>query len=157
MDVYKRLEELKIALPKPASKGGVYSQVVFFGEKFCYCSGCGPILDDESKNTNVIGKIGDDLSIEDGKRAAYNCMLNILSILDRELKDLNRIKKFVKILAFVNSTDDFSKQPEIVNEASNILVNIFGEEIGLSARSAIGTNSLPGKISCEIELLLEIK
>lgn len=64
MDVYKRLEELKITLPEPASKGGVYSQVVFFGEKFCYCSGCGPILNDESKNSNVIGKIGADFARE---------------------------------------------------------------------------------------------
>ncbi|WP_028330456.1 RidA family protein [Brachyspira alvinipulli] len=157
MDVYKKLEELKITLPNPPSKGGVYSQVVFFGDKFCYCSGCGPILDDETKNINLIGKLGDNLSIEDGQRASYNCMLNILAVLNRELGDLNKIKKFVKILAFVNSTDDFSEQPKIINEASNLLISIFGEEIGLSARSAIGTNSLPGKISCEIEVLLEIK
>ena len=71
--------------------------------------------------------------------------------------DLNRIKRFVKVLAFVNSADDFGMQPQVVNGGSNLIAGLFGEEAGLPARSAIGTNALPGGIACEIEVLVELK
>lgn len=119
-----------------------------------YCSGCGPDL---GNGNNVIGKLGKNLTLEQGQRAAYNCMLNLLANLDAKTGDLNKIKRFVKVLAFVNSTDDFGMQPQVVNGGSNLIVELFGEEAGLPARSAIGTNALPGGIACEIEVLVELK
>ena len=95
--------------------------------------------------------------MEEGQKAAYNCVLNLLANLDAKTGDLNRIRRFVKVLAFVNSTDDFAQQPQVVNGGSNLLAEIFGEEAGVPARSAIGTNALPGGIACEIEVLVELK
>lgn len=153
-DVYEVLKEKGITLPAPPPKGGVYTPVQEFGEKFLYCSGCGPDLGAQG---NVIGKLGKDLSLEEGQKAAYNCMLNLLANLDAKTGDLNRIKRFVKVLAFVNSTDDFGMQPQVVNGGSNLIAELFGEEAGLPARSAIGVNALPGGIACEIEVLVELK
>ena len=143
-DVYENLKEKGITLPQPPAKGGVYTPVQEFGDKFLYCSGCGPDL-------------GNDLTVEEGQRAAYNCMLNLLANLNDKTGDLNRIKRFVKVLAFVNSADDFGMQPQVVNGGSNLIAQLFGEEAGLPARSAIGTNALPGGIACEIEVLVELK
>ena len=84
-------------------------------------------------------------------------MLNLLANLDEKTGDLNRIKRFVKVLAFVNSTDEFGMQPQVVNGGSDFIAEIFGKETGLPARSAIGVNTLPGGIACEIEVLVELK
>lgn len=154
MNIYHVLESKGILLPSPPPKGGVYTPVKEFGDNFLYCSGCGPDL---GNGNTIIGKLGDSLSIEDGQKAAYNCMLNLLANLHAKIGDLNKIKSFVKLLAFVNSTDSFTEQPLVVNGASNLLIDIFGEEIGCPARSATGTNSLPGGIACEIELIVELK
>lgn len=152
MNVYDKLKEMDITLPAPPPKGGVYTPVMEFGDKLLYCSGCGPDL---GGGNTVVGKVGRDLTLEEGQKAAYNCMLNLLANLDAKLGDLNRIKRFVKVLAFVNSTDDFDKQPAVVNGGSNLLVALFGEEKGMPARTAIGTNATPGGIACEIECLVE--
>jgi enamine deaminase RidA (YjgF/YER057c/UK114 family) len=151
-NVYEKLKEMNITLPAPPPRGGVYTPVKEFGSNFLYCSGCGPKLSDGS---TVIGKVGRDLTVEDGQKAAVNCMLNLLANLESKLGDLNKIKRFVKILAFVNCTDDFTEQPQVINSASQLLVDLFGEEVGCAARSAIGTNSLPGGIACEIEVVVE--
>lgn len=153
-NVYEKLAEKGITLPAPPPKGGVYTPVQEFGANLLYCSGCGPDL---GNGNTVIGKLGRELTLEDGQKAAYNCVLNLLANLHEKTGDLNRIKRFVKVLAFVNGTDDFCQQPQVVNGGSNLLVELFGEEIGCPARSAIGTNSLPGGIACEIEVLVELK
>lgn len=154
MNVYEILKEKQITLPEPPPKGGVYTPVQEFGNNLLYCSGCGPDL---GNGSTVIGKLGVDLTLEEGQKAAYNCMLNLLANLDAKTGDLNRIKRFVKVLAFVNCADDFKQQPQVVNGGSNLLVELFGPEVGCPARSAIGTNSLPGGIACEIEVLVELK
>lgn len=152
-DFNKKLETLNIKLPAPPPRGGLYSPVKAMGDCFLYCSGCGPDIGDG----NVItGKLGRDVSLEEGQKAARNCALNLLANLKQELGDLNRIRRFVKVLAFVNGTDDFTQQAQVINGASELFVEVFGEEVGLPARSAIGTNGLPGGIACEIELLVEI-
>ena len=152
MDVYEKLKEKGIVLPPPPPRGGVYTPVQEFGEKFLYCSGCGPDIGDG----NVItGKLGKDLTLEEGQKAAYNCMLNLLSNLNAKTGDLNRIKRFVKVLGFVNSADGFAQQPQVINGFSAPLAEIFGEEKGLPARTAIGTNATPGNIAVEIEVLVE--
>lgn len=153
-NVYDKLKELNITLPKAPAKGGVYTPVQEFGCNLLYCSGCGPNLPD---GTTVVGKLGRDLTVEEGQKAAYRCMLNLLANLQAKLGDLNRIKRFVKVLAFVNSADDFTQQPMVVNGGSQLLVDLFGDEVGCPARSAIGTNALPGGIACEIEVLVEVK
>ncbi len=154
MNVYEKLKEMNITLPAPPPKGGVYTPVQEFGSNLLYCSGCGPYL---GNGTNIVGKLGRDLSLEQGQEAAKNCMLNLLANLHEKLGDLNRIKRFVKVLAFVNSADDFGQQPQVVNGGSNLLFELFGEEKGLPARSAIGVNALPGGIACEIEVLVEVE
>ena len=154
MNIYDVLKEKNITLPEPPAKGGVYTPVQEFGTNLLYCSGCGPTFTD---GTSVKGKLGDTLTLEEGQNAAYRCMLNLLANLHAKTGDLNKIKRFVKVLAFVNCTDDFTMQPQVVNGGSNLLVDIFGDEVGCPARSAIGTNSLPGGIACEIEVLVELK
>ena len=153
MDVYQKLHEMGLELPTAPEKGGVYSQVKLFGENLAYVSGCGP----QTKDGILTGKLGRDLTLEQGQQAAKNCMLNILAVLHKNLGDLNRIKSFVKVLAFVQSDDSFYQQPQVVNGASQFLMDLFGEEIGCPARSAIGVNALPGDIAVEIEVLLELK
>ena len=104
--------------------------------------------------TAVVGK---DLTLEQGQLAARNCMLNLLANLQDKIGDLNKIKRFVKVLAFVNSADDFYMQPQVVNGGSELIRDLYGEENGLPARSAIASNALPGNIAVEIEVLVELK
>lgn len=154
MNIYDVLKEKGITLQAPPPKGGVYTPVQEFGTNLLYCSGCGPDL---GNGNTVVGRVGENLTLEEGQKAAYNCMLNLLANLDAKTGDLNKIKRFVKVLAFVNSADDFDKQPQVVNGGSNLLVDLFGEEVGCPARTAIGVNTLPGGIACEIEVLVELK
>jgi len=149
--VYDKLKEMNVTLPTPPAKGGLYTPVMEFGDKLLYCSGCGPQLD----GANITGKLGRDLTVEEGQEAAFRCMLNLLSNLDAKLGDLNRIKRFVKVLGFVNSADDFTQQPQVINGGSQLLLDLFGEERGLPARTAMGVNATPGDIAVEIEVLVE--
>ena len=154
MNVYDVLKEKGITLPQPPPKGGLYTPVQEFGSNLLYCSGCGPDL---GNGNTYMGKLGDTLSLKDGEKAAYNCVLNLLANLEAKTKDLNKIKRFVKVLAFVNSSDTFVQQPQVANGGSRLLIELFGEEVGCPARTAIGTNTLPGGIACEIEVLVELK
>ena len=151
VNVYEKLDKLGIQLPPAPAAGGIYTPVVDFGSNLLYCSGCGP------GDFNPLGKVGKDLTLEEAQEASRRCMLNLLSNLEAKIGDLNKIKKFVKVLAFVSSDDSFVQQPQGVNGGSQLLVDIFGEEIGKPARSAIGVNVLPGNIPVEIEVLVELK
>ncbi len=153
MDIYERLRELNIEIPKPNAPLGLYSPAKVFGEKFIYISGQIPIA---NGTTLFVGKVGKEVSLEEGQKAAYICMINILSALNDKIKDLNRVKSVVKILGFVASSDDFYDQPKVINAASQLLVDVFGEDIGKASRSAVGTNALPGNVPVEIEALFEI-
>ena len=151
-DVYKRLEELEIQLPPPPPLAGIFTPVKQVGNML-YCSGTGPT---EKGLPLVAGKVGAERSIEEGQYAARLCVINALSNLQQYLGDLNKIKSVVKLLVFVASAKDFGRQPEVANGASQLLLDIFGNERGLGARSAIGTNELPGNITVEIEFIFEI-
>lgn len=151
-DVYEKMKELGVTLPKPPAKGGIYTPVMEFGSRLLYCSGCGNDIGDGKP---LLGKVGRDLTLEQGQQAAYNCVLNLLANLQEKLGDLNRIKRCVKLLGFVNCTDDFTAQPQVINGGSELLLALFGEEKGLPSRTAMGTNSCPGNIPVEIELLVE--
>ncbi|KEK25010.1 RidA family protein [Bacillus gaemokensis] len=102
------------------------------------------------------GKLGKDVSIENGYKAARQSMLNLLSVVKQELGDLNKVKRVVKLLGFVNSTEDFIDQPKVMNGASDLLVDVFGEK-GKHARSAVGMAQLPNNTTIEIEMILEIE
>ena len=153
MDIYKRIEELGYELPPAAPKGGIYKPVKQVGN-LLYISGQGATRDGKPA---VSGKLGKDRTIEEGQEAARICTLNALSALDAYLGDLNKVKGIVKILAFVASADGFNSQPKVVDGASQLLRDIFGEEDGVGARSAISTNELQGGISVEIEYIFELK
>lgn len=153
MDVYEKLKKLGLTLPEAPAKGGVYTPAKRFGQNLIYVSGCGPAMGGELPK----GKLGAEISLEEGQRLAQNCVLNILAVLEKELGDLNRITGAVKMLAFVASTDDFTEQPKVANGASGLLVELFGEENGAPTRSAIGVNVLPGNIPVEVEGIFEIQ
>lgn len=154
MNVYQKLDEMGIRLPQATQKAGIYSRLLPFGENLVYVSGTGPAIGEDQ---GPVGKLGSDLTLEQGQDAARRCAINILANLHAELGDLNRIRRFVKLLAFVASDDSFMQQPLVANGASKLLLDVFGEKAGLPARSAIGVNVLPGNIPVEIEALLELE
>jgi len=153
MDIYKRLEELKIILPPPPPVGGIYQPVKQVGN-LLFVSGQGPMVNGAPL---VTGKVGLERSIEDGQYAARLCGLNALSILHQYLGDLNKIKSVVKLLVFVACAEGFNRQPEVANGASQLLLDLFGQERGIGARSAIGANELPSDITVEVEFIFEIE
>ena len=153
MDIYQKLIALKIELPPPPQKGGVYLPVKKFGSNLYYISGCGPKIGDQ----NFIGKLGEEITLEEGQMAARNCILNILSALQAEIGDLNRIRCFVKGLVFIASSPDFYDQPQVANGATGFLTELFGEEVGCPSRSAIAVNVLPGNIAVEVEGIVEVE
>ena len=155
MDVYSRLKELNLTLPDLPAKGGIYKRVREAGNCL-YLSGLGPNRDGVPVYT---GKAGSDRTLEEAKDAARICTLNALSVLHDYLtgtgRDLNRIKGLVKTLGFVQSAPNFNLQPKVIDGASSLLSDIWGED-GTGARSAIGVNELPGNITVEIEFIFEI-
>ena len=119
-----------------------------------YVSGQGPVL-----NGDLIykGKVNEDISIEDGIKAAELCCINIIAALKKSINgDWNRLDSFLKLGGFVNCKDDFYDQPKIINGASDLLVKIFGDQ-GRHARFAVGSNALPMNISVEIDAIIKIK
>lgn len=151
-DIYAKLKELGLEIPKAPAKGGVYSSSKSFGNNLIYISGCGPVID-----RPIIGKVGKDFTKEEAKEFSRDAMLNVLSVLQAQIGDLNRVKQAVKILVFVSCDDEFYEQPYVANGGSQLLVDLFGEEAGAPTRSAIGVNVLPGNIPVEIEGIFEIE
>ncbi|WP_212935805.1 RidA family protein [Bacillus hominis] len=142
-----KLRELEITLPAIRPAVGNYVSCVKVGN-LLFTAGQGV---DEYH-----GKLGKDISIDEGYKAARQSMLNLLSVVRNELGDLNKVKRVVKLLGFVNSTEDFINQPKVMNGASDVLVDIFGEK-GKHARSAVGMAQLPNNTTIEIEMVLEIE
>lgn len=154
MNLEETLKKYNLILPNPPAKGGIYNPSVTFGNNLYYFSGCGPVINGKQLMT---GKLGAEYNIEDGQQAARYCILNLLSNMKEAIEDFSKIKKIVKMLCFVAGKDNFYHQPQIADGASQLLVDIFGEEIGSCSRSAIGVNSLPNNIPVEIELIVEVK
>lgn len=152
MTVEEKLRELGIEL-RPLSKPVAnYLHAKKFGN-LIYCSGCAPVKDGKNLYT---GKLDTDLTVEQGYDAAREAAINLLSVLKHELGSLDRVTSIVKILGFVASADDFYAQPAVINGASDLLVEVFGEK-GHHARAAIGTNAIPGNLPVEIELIAEFQ
>ncbi|WP_207662161.1 RidA family protein [Clostridium sp. AM58-1XD] len=146
------MKEMGLELPAPPKPGGVYSAIRQVGNSLYFTAGVGC-----KKNGDLLytGHVGEEISIEEGRQAARQSIFNLLSIIEREIGDLRRITKIVKILGFVSCQNGFEDQPKVIDAASELLIQIFGEEIGYAARSAIGTNSLPGNQAVEIEMVFE--
>ena len=151
MDVYENLKKLNITLPEPPQPGGLYIPVSEFGDKFLFTSGFVPVKDGKMA---YVGKAG-DVSVDYAREAARLCIINILSALQKKIGDLNKVKRIVKVLGFVASKEDFTQQPLVMNAASELLSDVFGEN-GRHARSAIGVTALPNNATVEIELILEL-
>ena len=148
----ERLKEKGIVLTTPSAPVANYVNVVRVGN-LLFLSGKGPAKPDGSY---VIGKVGKDLTIEQGYDAARLAAISHLSVLKAELGDLNKVKRIVKVLGMVNCTDDFKDQPKVINGYSDLMVEIFGEK-GKHARSAVGMNSLPMGIAVEVEVVVEVE
>lgn len=152
MDINDRIGELGITLPPPPEPGGLYVAVKQVGN-LVYTSGVGPL---EKGKPAVIGKVGAEVNVEEGRAAARLCILNTLSRLQNHLGDLNRVKNVIKVLGFVASAPGFGRQPEVINGASELLIDVFGDA-GRHTRSAIGTSELPRNIPVEIEAIFEVE
>ena len=152
MNIENNLKELKINLPNAPDPVGAY--VAFKKtDKMLFISGQLPIGPD---GKILKGKIGKDLTLEEGQKASKLCVINILAQTKKALDgDLNKVKSCIKITGFVNSTDNFYDQPKVINPASEILSSVFGEK-GKHARAAISANSLPLNAAVEIEAIFEI-
>ena len=154
MKVEAKLESMGYKLPAPPARGGVYTPIREFGDNLLDASGFGPAIEGVEP---IIGKVGKEVTLEDGQEVARRCTLNLLSALKALVGDLDRVKRIVKLLVFVASDDEFYQQPQVANGASQLFVDLFGEEAGLAARSAIGMNVLPGNIPVEVEAVIELK
>ena len=148
----ERLKAKGIVLVTPSAPVANYVNVVRVGN-LLYLAGKGPAKPDGSY---VTGKVGKDLTIEQGYEAARLAAISHLAVLKAELGDLNKVKRIVKVLGMVQCTDDFKDQPKVINGYSDLMVEIFGEK-GKHARSAVGMNSLPLGIAVEVEVIVEIE
>ena len=152
MSIEQRIEELGLQLPEAPGPGGTYSPVVIHGTT-AYVSGHGPVQLDGSM---ITGRVGDDLSEEDGIQAARTVGLTMLATIRAQLGSLDRVKRIIKVLGMVNAAPDFGNHPKVINGFSDLMVEIWGEQ-GRAARSAVGMGSLPGNIAVEIEAILELQ
>ena len=152
MDFDKKIIKLNVNLPNAKAPVGSYVANKIVG-KLLFISGQISI----NENGELIkGKIGQDLSTEDGYKAARRCGLSIISQVKNACNgDLSKVKSCVKLTGFVNSTDDFIEQPKVINGASDIIASIFGDA-GMHTRAAVSTNSLPLGVSVEVDAIFEL-
>lgn len=151
IDAEKNLKELGIQLSKPVPPTANFLKAVRTG-KLVYLSGHGP---DKPEGGQITGKLGSDLTIEQGQEAARLVGISLLSSLKNEIKDLNKVKRVIKVLGLVNAIPTFERHSQVMNGFSDLMVQVFGEN-GKHARSAIGVGSLPSNIPVEIEMIVEL-
>jgi enamine deaminase RidA (YjgF/YER057c/UK114 family) len=151
MEIEAKLMELGISLPTPPHPIATYLPALLTGDLLfvsgttCYVNG----------DLLFKGRVGGELTIDQGYSAAHQTALNLLSIIKDSLGDLDRVQQIVKLNGYVNSAPDFDRQPEVINGASDLFVQVFGQK-GQHARTSIGTSSLPGSIPVEIELIVQV-
>jgi enamine deaminase RidA (YjgF/YER057c/UK114 family) len=151
-DPEQKLKEKGIELKAPAQPIANYVNVVRTGN-LLFLAGKGPTKAD---GTNITGKVGKDLTIEQGYEAARVTGINHLAVLKAELGNLNKVKRIVKVLGMVNCEGNFMDHPKVINGYSDLMVEIFGEK-GKHARSAVGMGSLPSNIAVEVEVIVEVE
>ena len=152
MNPEARIQNLNLEFPPAPIPVALYKPLVTV-ETVCYVSGHGPLNPDKSL---MIGRVGDEVDAVFGKAAARQTGLAMLSTLRANLGSLNRVKRVVKVLGMVNCTPDFRDHPAVINGFSELFRDVFGEENGVGARSAVGMGSLPGNITVEIEAIFEL-
>jgi enamine deaminase RidA (YjgF/YER057c/UK114 family) len=152
MSAEAKFTELKLELPPAPKPMGVYKPVVVVGN-LVYVSGHGPLKPDLSL---IKGRVGTDLSLEEGKAAARQVGLAILASLRAHFGSLDRIQRVIKTLGMVNSAPDFLEHPKVINGCSELFAEIWGPDHGVGARSAVGMGPLPGNIAVEIEVIFEL-
>ena len=150
MSIEARLNELGITLPEAAAPVASYVPVVIHGD-LAYVSGQVSFVD----GVLLKGRLGEDVSLDDGMKAARGCGLMILAQLKAALGSLDRVERVVKLGGFVNSTPDFTDQPKVVNGASDLMLEIFGDA-GKHARAAVGVPSLPLGVAVEVDAVVAI-
>jgi enamine deaminase RidA (YjgF/YER057c/UK114 family) len=148
----ERLEALQLTLPPAPTPLGVYKPFLIVGN-FVYVSGHGTVKEDKSL---IIGRIGKDLDIEEGKMAARQVGLAILATLKQNLGSLNKIKRVIKVLGMVNCVPEFERHPYVINGCSELFASVWGQDNGVGVRSAVGMGSLPDNIPVEIEAMFEL-
>jgi enamine deaminase RidA (YjgF/YER057c/UK114 family) len=152
MDADARFAELNLELPPAPKPVGVYKPIVIVGN-LAYLSGHGPMRPDTSL---IMGKVGGDLSLEEGKLAARQVGLSLLATIKATFGTFNKVKRVVKVLGMVNGTPDFLYHPKVINGASELFASVWGADEGVGARSAVGMGSLPDNIAVEIEMIVEL-
>ena len=145
-------EKLGLNLPPAPKPLGVYKPFLIVGN-FLYVSGHGTVQDDGSL---IIGRIGKDLNIDEGKQAAQQVGLAILATIKQNIGSFNKIKRVVKVLGMVNCVPEFERHPYVINGCSELFAKVWGEENGIGVRSAVGMGSLPDNIPVEIEAMFEL-
>jgi enamine deaminase RidA (YjgF/YER057c/UK114 family) len=148
-----RIQELHLTLPQAPKPVAKYKTAVLAGNML-YVSGHGPLKEDK---TMITGRVGADLNLEQGKAAARQVGLAILSTVRATLGSLDKVKRIIKTLGLVQCTNEFRDQPQVVNGFSELMAEVFGDDDGVGARSAVGTNALPGNIAVEIECIFEVQ
>ncbi|MFZ4765648.1 MAG: RidA family protein [Roseimicrobium sp.] len=152
MSAESRVLELQLELPAAPVPVGVYKPLVLVGN-LAYVSGHGSVRAD---STLITGRVGADLSLEEGKAAARQVGLAILATLRKQLGSLDNVRRVIKVLGMVNSTPDFYEHPQVINGCSELFADIWGTINGIGARSAVGMVALPGNVAVEIEAIFEI-
>lgn len=147
----KKIQELGLVLPPAPPPAGLYKPVLVV-DNFLYISGQGCM---QSDGTLIKGRVGDTLSLEEGKAAARQTALTMLATITTHFGDVDRIKRLVKSLGMVNCTPDFGDQPLVINGYSELMADVFGSDNGVGVRSAVGM-ILPGGIAVEIEAIFEL-
>jgi len=151
-DAETKLKEKGIVLTPPSNPVANYVNVVRVGNML-YLAGKGPSKPD---NTMITGKVGKELTIEQGYEAARLTAINHLAVIKNELGSLNKVKRIVKVFGMVNCTEDFKDQPKVINGYSDLMVEIFGDK-GKHARSAVGMYALPFNMAVEVEVIVEVE
>ena len=152
VDYDKKVEELGIQLIAPTKPIANYVKAVRTGN-LLFLSGHGP---SKADGTSITGKVGAEMTIEEGYAAAKQAGISLLSTMKAELGSLNKVKRVVKVLGMVNCTPEFGDQPKVINGCSDLMVAVFGDK-GKHARSAVGMNALPNNITVEIEIIVEVE
>ncbi len=153
MGIDAKLEQLGLVLPAAPEPVGNYVGGVQTGN-LLFMSGCGPRLPD---NSSITGKLGADLSVEQGYDAARLVGMNMLANVQAQIGSLDRVEKVVKVLGMVNCAPDFNDMPKVINGFSDLLAEVFGDDIGKGARSAVGMGALPFQIAVEVEAIFQIR
>lgn len=144
--IEKRLDELGITLTLPSKPDAP----ILFAKQ------TGNLLFVSGHGSRIKGKVGEDLTVEDGYAAAKEAAIRCIATMKKHLGDLDRVKDIIKVFGMVNATPDFTKHPAVINGTSELLIAVFGDDAGYHARSAVGMASLPNGIAVEVEMIVEV-